>query len=42
VKARLTGIGGEATLRRPGLDPLPMTHVERPALASLAEEPRTA
>jgi glucosyl-3-phosphoglycerate synthase len=42
VKARLVAIGSAATLRRPGLDPLPMTHVERPPLASLAEEPRTA
>jgi glucosyl-3-phosphoglycerate synthase len=42
TKAHLGGIGQAATLLRPGLDPLPMQHVERPALASLAREPRTA
>jgi glucosyl-3-phosphoglycerate synthase len=41
-KAHLGSIGASATLLRPGLDPLPMEHVERPPLASLAEEPRTA
>jgi glucosyl-3-phosphoglycerate synthase len=42
AKANLGGIARTATLLRPGLEPLPMEHVERPALASLAREPRTA
>jgi glucosyl-3-phosphoglycerate synthase len=42
TKAHLGAIGAAATLLRPGLDPLPMEHVERPPLASLAREPRTA
>jgi glucosyl-3-phosphoglycerate synthase len=41
TKAHL-GVGAAATLLRPGLEPLPMEHVERPPLASLAQEPRTA
>ena len=41
-KAHLAGIASAATLLRPGLDPLRMEHVERPPLASLAREPRTA
>jgi len=41
TKAHL-GVGSAATLLRPGLEPLPMEHVERPPLASLAREPRTA
>jgi len=41
TKANLGGIARAATLLRPGLEPLPMEHVERPPLASLAEE-RTA
>ena len=42
TKAHLGTIGAAATLLRPGLDPLTMEHVERPPLASLAREPRTA
>ena len=42
TKANLDGIGAAATLLRPGLDPLRMEHVERPPLASLEREPRTA
>jgi glucosyl-3-phosphoglycerate synthase len=42
TKAHLGHIGQAATLLRPGLDPLPMQYVERPPLASLAREPRTA
>jgi glucosyl-3-phosphoglycerate synthase len=42
TKANLGGIARAATLLRPGLEPLPMEHVERPPLASLAQEPRTA
>jgi glucosyl-3-phosphoglycerate synthase len=42
AKAHLSGIASAATLLRPGLEPLPMEHVERPPLGSLAREPRTA
>ncbi len=42
TKADLTADAVTATLLRPGLQPLPMAHVERPPLASLTKEQRTA
>jgi glucosyl-3-phosphoglycerate synthase len=42
ARAGLRPDSASATLLRPGLSPLTMTHVERPPLTSLATEPRTA
>jgi glucosyl-3-phosphoglycerate synthase len=42
ARAGVRAGGDGATLLRPGLPPRTMVHVERPPLASLATEPRTA